>query len=125
MDKLRIVLADDHAVVRSGLRALIDAQPGLTVVGEAADGEAAVELARTLGPDVVTMDHNMPKLTGVEATRRITAEVPHARVIGLSVRGDEAVVAAMREAGAVAHLPKDGEIDELFAAIRNAAAVKK
>ncbi len=81
-----------------------------------------MQLARTLRPDVVTMDHGMPKLTGVEATRRIVAEVPEVRVIGLSVREDDEVALAMREAGAVAHLPKGGDIDALFAAIRSVRA---
>jgi PAS domain S-box-containing protein len=116
--KLRVLVADDHAVVRQGFVRLMRAEPDLEVVGEAADGKAAVELACRLRPDVVVMDVNMPVLDGIEATRQIRALCPEARVVGLSVFADEAHAQAMRDAGAAAYLPKSGSSDELLAAIR-------
>jgi DNA-binding NarL/FixJ family response regulator len=112
-------------VVREGLKGLIDGEPDMRVVGEAADGQAAVEQALSLRPDVVVMDVNMPKVNGVEATRLILEKVPQVRVVGLSVRDDEEVAAAMRQAGARSHVAKGGEAEALFAAIRKAAAVTK
>ena len=122
--KVRVLLVDDHRVVREGLKGLIDGQPDMAVVGEAADGQAAVEQALSLRPDVVVMDVNMPRVSGVEATRLIADKVPQVRVVGLSVRDDEEVAAAMREAGAHSHVAKGGEAEALFAAIRNAATAR-
>ncbi|WP_344877066.1 response regulator transcription factor [Nonomuraea antimicrobica] len=115
---MRILLADDHALVRMGFRLMLDAQPDLDVVGEAADGEQAVELSRRLRPDVVLMDLHMPGLDGVRATEQITAELPGVRVLALSTFDlDENVVAALR-AGADGFLPKDVSPEELIEGVR-------
>ena len=122
---IRVAIADDHALVRAGFRALIEAEPGLEVVGEAADGAEAIELARTAGPDVVLMDIRMPRTDGVAATSQITsrqtAERP-ARVLILTTFDlDEYVYAALR-AGASGFLLKDTPPAELLAAINIIAA---
>jgi DNA-binding NarL/FixJ family response regulator len=122
---IRVAIADDHALVRAGFRALIEAEPGLEVIGEAADGSEAVELARTADPDVVLMDIRMPGTDGVAATSQITsherAERP-ARVLILTTFDlDEYVYAALR-AGASGFLLKDTPPAELLAAIRIVAA---
>uniref|UniRef100_UPI000B25B2D2 response regulator n=1 Tax=Nonomuraea pusilla TaxID=46177 RepID=UPI000B25B2D2 len=115
---VRVLLADDHALARKGFRLMLDAQPDLTVVGEAADGAQAVELSRTLAPDVVLMDLHMPGLDGVAATEAITAELPGVRVLALSTFDlDENVVAALR-AGADGFLPKDVSPEELIEGVR-------
>ena len=119
---LRIVLADDHPVVRSGLRALLNTLEGLEVVGEAATGEAAVREAQLLRPDVVLMDVRMPGLDGVEATRRIRASVPQTAVLVLTMFDDDATVFTAMQAGASGYLLKDVEQDDIVAAIRAVAA---
>jgi DNA-binding NarL/FixJ family response regulator len=118
---IRVAIADDHALVGAGFRALIDAEPGMEVVGEAADGAEAIELARTAQPDVVLMDIRMPGADGVTATSQITAE-RSARVLILTTFDlDEYVYAALR-AGASGFLLKDTPPAELLAAIRIIAA---
>jgi DNA-binding NarL/FixJ family response regulator len=119
---IRVLLADDQRLVRSGFRMILGADPDLEVVGEAGDGEEAVELAETLRPDVVLMDVRMPKLDGIEATRRILAgSEPHPRVLVLTTFDlDEYVFAALR-AGASGFLLKDAPEEQLGAAIRVAA----
>jgi len=119
---LRVLLADDHAVVRAGLRALLTTLDGVDVVGEAADGEAAVREAQLLHPDVVLMDLRMPGLDGVEATRRIVAQVPGTAVLVLTLYEDDATVHTAMAAGARGYLLKDVEQEELIAAIRAVAA---
>ncbi|AKU15421.1 response regulator transcription factor [Luteipulveratus mongoliensis] len=119
---LRIVLADDHPVVRGGLRALIGTLDGLEVVGEAADGEAAVREVQLLQPDVVLMDVRMPGLDGVEATRRIRAQVPGTAVLVLTMYDDDATVFTAMQAGARGYLLKGAEQDEIVRAIRAVAA---
>jgi two-component system response regulator NreC len=119
---LRIVLADDHQILRDGLRGLINGQPGMEVIGEAADGRTTVELARTLAPDVVIMDIGMPDLNGIEATRQIVAQVPTAKVIALSMHSDSRFVTGMLKAGASGYLAKDCAFEELARAIRAVAA---
>jgi len=116
--RLRVLLADDHAVVRSALGSLLEGQPDMVVVGEAGDGVEAVELARALRPDVVLMDVGMPQMDGIEATRRLKAELPGIRVIGLSMYGGEKE-GLMRQAGAEAYVPKGGPPAALLAAIRD------
>jgi CheY-like chemotaxis protein len=115
--KIRVLVADDHEILRSGLVALLEDHPELEVVGAAADGLMALELARATRPDVIIMDITMPRLNGIEATRRITRELSQVRVIGLSMHEREDMAAAMREAGAVAYLAKSGPTDELIAVI--------
>ncbi|MET7332599.1 response regulator transcription factor [Nonomuraea sp. NPDC005650] len=115
---IKVLLADDHELVRKGFRLMLDAQPDLGVVGEAADGAEAVELSRRLRPDVVLMDLHMPGLDGVRATELITAELPEVRVLALSTFDlDENVVAALR-AGACGFLPKDVSPEELIEGVR-------
>lgn len=119
---LRIVLADDHPVVRGGLTALIGTLPGLEVVGEAADGEAAVREVQLLEPDVVLMDVRMPVLDGVEATRRIRATTPGTAVLVLTMYDDDATVLTAMRAGARGYLLKGAEQDEILAAIHAVVA---
>jgi DNA-binding NarL/FixJ family response regulator len=114
---LRVVIADDHPVVRDGLRALIGAMPGIDLVGEATNGDDAVELAREIRPDVVLMDLAMPGRNGIEATREIAANGLASAVLILTMFGDdESIFAAMR-AGARGYLLKDADQDELRRAI--------
>jgi signal transduction histidine kinase/HAMP domain-containing protein/ActR/RegA family two-component response regulator len=116
--KIRVLLADDHQVIRQGLTVLLQALPDIEVVGEAGDGEEAIEMTRRLSPDVVLMDVSMPRLNGYEATRRITSELPGVRVVCLSMHEDADMAAAMHEAGAVAYLNKGGPAQALIAIIR-------
>jgi NarL family two-component system response regulator LiaR len=119
---IRILVADDHAVVRQGLRMFLSLDPEFQIVGEAADGVQAVALARSLRPDVVLMDLLMPGMDGIRATAAIRAETPETEVVALtSVLEDGAVVGAVR-AGAIGYLLKDAQQDELCRAIRAAAA---
>ncbi len=119
---IRIVLADDHSVVRQGLRMFLALDPELEVVGEAANGAEAVQAAHTLRPDVMLMDLLMPVMDGIAATAAIRKEVPDVEVIALtSVLEDEKVLGAVR-AGAIGYLLKDTESDELCHAIKAAAA---
>lgn len=119
---IRILIADDHAVVRQGLRMFLSLDPDFEIIGEGVDGRQAVELARSLHPDIVLMDLLMPALSGVEATAIIRRELPDVEVIALtSVLEDKSVVDAVR-AGAIGYLLKDTEADELIRAIKAAAA---
>jgi DNA-binding NarL/FixJ family response regulator len=118
---IRIVIADDHLVVRQGLRMFLSDDPEIEILGEAADGAQAVQLARELKPDVVLMDMMMPVLDGIAATSRIRQELPETEVIAItSVLEDEAVVGAIK-AGAIGYLLKDANPEELRRAIRAAA----
>jgi len=115
---IRVLIADDHTIVRKGLRALLSTKDDITVVGEAGDGLAAVEQAQALRPDIILMDITMPGIDGVEATRRILAHQPHARILVLtSFSTDDKVFPALR-AGAQGYLLKDSEPEELVSAIR-------
>jgi DNA-binding NarL/FixJ family response regulator len=119
---IRIVIADDHSVVRRGLRMFLAMDPELVVVGEAADGEEAVHLARLLLPDIVLMDLLMPGMDGITATAIIRSELPDTEVLALtSVLEDASVVGAVR-AGAIGYLLKDTDADALCRAIKAAAA---
>ncbi|MFO8082861.1 MAG: response regulator [Desulfobacterales bacterium] len=113
-----VMIADDHAVMRQGLASLLQNQPDIQVVAEAADGQEAVELALKLRPDVILMDVSMPVLNGVEATRRIKAEVPEIVVIGLSMHSSEEVRMSMAEAGSDEYLQKDRPASELISTIK-------
>ncbi|NBE91625.1 response regulator transcription factor [Nonomuraea sp. KC401] len=115
---IKVLLADDHELVRMGFKLMLDAQPDMGVVGEAGDGARAVDLCRRLRPDVVLMDLHMPGLDGVGATELITAELPEVRVLALSTFDlDENVLAALR-AGAGGFLPKDVSPEELIEGVR-------
>lgn len=122
---MKILITDDHRIVREGLQATLEAA-GFSVVGAAANGHEAILLARQLQPDVVTMDIAMPELNGIDATRRIVAEVPTTRVLGVSMRSDRHSVAAMFTAGAAGYLPKaSASSAELCEAIRLIVAGQK
>ncbi len=115
---MRVFLADDHTILREGLRALLAREADVTVVGEAADGRDALTQVLALRPDVVVMDISMPGLNGVEATRRVVEALPRTKVIGLSMHADRRYVQAMFEAGAVGYLLKNAASDELLHALR-------
>jgi DNA-binding NarL/FixJ family response regulator len=121
---IRVILADDHTLIRAGLRMVIDAQPDLTVVGEAADGRDALALAQQLHPDVAVLDIGMPSLNGIEAARQIVAESPGTAVVMLSMHSDEGYVLRALKAGAKAYLLKDSAEADLARAIRAAAEGK-
>lgn len=122
MAKLRVVLADDHAIIRDGLKLLIDAQPDMTVVGEAGDGRSAVAQAQELVPDVIIMDISMPQLNGVEATTQLTAIVPAIKVLVLSVHEESNYVRRLFAAGARGYVLKRSAGDVLIQAMRTVAA---
>jgi len=119
---IRIMITDDHQVVREGFRSILEAEGDLEVVGETGDGRSAVALAAKVKPDVVVMDVSMPGLNGIEATRQIVAERPSTRVIGLSMHARQQYVSEMLRAGASGYLLKDSPSQELLTAIRTVAA---
>jgi DNA-binding NarL/FixJ family response regulator len=119
---IRVLLVDDHRLVRAGLSSLLQSTPDVTVVGEAADGAAAVELAAKADIDVILMDLSMPVLDGVEATRRILQSKPETRVVVLSSFSEQSRVREAIAAGATGYVLKDCSPDELLAAVRSAAA---
>jgi PAS domain S-box-containing protein len=116
--RLRVILVDDHMVMRQGLSGLLRAEPDIEIIGEASDGQSAIDLIRELRPDVVLMDISMPGMDGIQATRIIHKELPEVRIIGLSMFQEGEQQAAMREAGAVAYLTKTGPSEALIGAIR-------
>ena len=116
--KIRVLLADDHTILRKGIRMLIDAQADMEVVGEAATGREAIETARSLKPDVIIMDVSMPELNGIEGTRQICDELTRTRVLALTMHKDSVYVREILRAGARGYLLKDTEDDDLLRAIR-------
>ena len=119
-----VLLVDDHQILRQGLRRLLEAEPAFKVIGEAGDGRDAIRLARELRPDVIVMDISMPELNGIDATRRIVADRPGARVIALTAHADHRTAGDVLRAGASGLVAKDGAIDELLRAIRVVASGK-
>lgn len=122
--KLKIVIADDHQLLRQGLRALLHDESDMEVVGEAENGHEAVALTKQLSPDVVVMDVGMPELNGMEATRQILADRPGTRILALSMHTDKRFASGMLQAGATGYLLKDAAFDELISAIRTVAGGK-
>jgi DNA-binding NarL/FixJ family response regulator len=122
MAELRVLLADDHAVVREGLKALVNARAGMAVCGEAADGLSACEQAERLLPDVVVMDVSMPELNGARAAERLRQACPQVKVLALTVHEDRGYLRRLLEAGAAGYVLKRAAAEELVHAIRTVAA---
>jgi CheY-like chemotaxis protein len=122
---ITVLLADDHAIVRQGLRSVLDAYPDIEIVGEACNGEEAVSAVRHLRPSVVVMDINMPKMDGIAATRHITLQYPDIVVVGLSVNAGDDSTTAILTAGAVALIAKEAAVDQLYPTIQNALRAKR
>lgn len=124
MTPIRLLLADDHAVIRAGLRLVLERQPDFKVLGEAADGREAVAQASELRPDVAVLDLAMPNLNGIEATRQITASLPSVQIVVLSMHSDEEYVLRALKAGARAYVLKESAESDLISAIRAVHAGK-
>jgi two-component system response regulator NreC len=122
MKRIRVLLADDHAVVRQGFKMILSAQGDIEIIGEAGNGREAVDLAEQLRPDVVVMDVAMPELNGIEATRRVVASSPHTRVLAMSMHKDSVYVREILRAGARGYLLKDSVAADLVAAVHAIAS---
>jgi DNA-binding NarL/FixJ family response regulator len=118
MNRIRILLADDHTVVRQGFRAILAQQPDIQIVGEAGNGKEVLALAQSTAPDVVVMDVAMPELNGMEATRRLIAAMPQVKILALSMHKDAIYVREMLKAGARGYLLKDSGEQDLLEAVR-------
>ncbi len=121
-ERIRLLLADDHAMLRQGTAELLRREPDLEVVGEAGDGQQAVELARVLNPDIVVMDVRMPMLSGVEATRQIRESLPGVQVLVFTAHDDDQYIFGLLQAGASGYLLKTAPVSELVKAIRQIRA---
>jgi DNA-binding NarL/FixJ family response regulator len=121
---MKILLVDDHEIMREGICALLRKHPEMEVVGQAADGRMALEMVKQFGPDVVVMDIGMPNLNGIEATRQMTLENPHIKVMALSTHSDGSVVARMIKAGATGYMLKESAFSELLDGLRTMAEGK-
>src|SRR5262249_50337210 len=120
-----IVLADDHHIVRQGLRALLEAEPGFSVIGEAGDGLEALQLVEQLGPNVLVLDLMMPNLNGLEVIRQLTKHAPKTRIVVLSMYANEAYVLEALGNGASAYVLKDSHSGDLVHAVREVAAGRR
>ncbi|MGH7207717.1 MAG: response regulator [Nitrospiraceae bacterium] len=118
MERIKVLVADDHRVVREGLIAILKTKENIEVVGEAQDGQEAIEKARTLEPDVILMDVSMPRMGGVEATRQIKREFPHIGIIALTMYDEQQYIFDLVRAGATGYLLKDTESSQIVEAIR-------
>jgi len=115
---IKVILADDHQIMREGLRSVLEKEKDMEVVAEAKNGREAVELSQELSPDVIVMDITMPDLNGMEATRQIVAQAPEVKVLALSMHSDRRFAAGMLSVGALGYLLKDCASEELIQAIR-------
>ncbi len=122
---IRLLLADDHQMMREGLRSMIEKESGMTVVGEAQDGKSTVELARKTGPHVVVMDVSMPDLNGIEAARKILKDNPNVKILALSAHADQHFVREMFVAGASAYVLKQNAYEELVRSIHDVMSGRK
>ena len=121
MSRIRVLLVDDHTVVRQGLRLVLEREPSIEVVGEAGDGEQALAMAAALKPEIVVMDVSMPVMDGLEATRQLKRLLPDCQVVALTVHQDDDYVLGLLRAGASAYLPKKAAAAELVAAVQAAS----
>lgn len=121
---IRIIIADDHQIVRQGLKVLLEKEPDMEVVGEAEDGPSSVKMAKQLAPHVILMDIKMPDLNGIEATRQILSDLPDVKIIALSMYPDQRFVTNMLRSGARGYILKDCAFEELTQAIRTVMANK-
>ena len=119
MDRIKVLIVDDHRVVREGLSAILKSKDSIQVLGEAQDGQEAVEKARSLLPDVILMDVSMPKMTGVEATRIIKREFPHIGIIALTMYEEQQYIFDLVRGGATGYLLKDSDSDQIVKAIQS------
>jgi len=120
--RIRILLVDDHPVMRQLITAALDVEADMTIIGEAADGKEAIDKARQLQPELILMDFSMPGIDGIEATRIIHSELPDIRIIGLSLHQEENRTARMLEAGAATYVCKDELFENLVSAIRQVSS---
>ena len=118
MPQTRLLLVDDHAVVRSGLKMLLENEPDLEIAGEASNGLEALQLAQSLKPDIVIMDISLPDISGIEATQRLKQANPHLNIVALTIHEDPQYFFQMLQAGASAYVPKRAAPDDLITAIR-------
>jgi two-component system response regulator NreC len=120
-EQIRVIIADDHTIFRSGLNMLLSSEPDINVIGEAEDGQSAIQLAKELNPDVILMDIGMPELNGIEATERIKLETPDINILVLTMHRSDEYFFKMLEAGASGYILKGAETSELINAVRSVA----
>jgi DNA-binding NarL/FixJ family response regulator len=120
--KKRVLIVDDHKMFRDGLKALINRQADMEVIGKAENGQQAIEVARELQPDVILMDVKMPVMDGIEATRQILSEMPGIKILALSMYTDNGFIRGMLHIGAQGYIAKDSDPEELYKAIRRIAS---
>ncbi|MFC1490661.1 response regulator [Candidatus Latescibacterota bacterium] len=123
--KIKILIADDHKILREGLRLLLSKEPDFDVIAEASSGKAAIQLACELKPDIILMDISMPDINGIEATKKILSKVPKVKILALSTYSDKRFITEMFNAGASGYLVKDCAFDEVSTAVRTVAANQK